>query len=331
MSYGFYKVVDPRSTLGEGLTLSILLFIFVMCAQLRWIVVLTFFSFLSLADESFDKDAQAINVPPPYRIEILATCPPKPDIDADVITLMFDETTSVSSWNHASSVKGLRLHKTAYTVSQNALGDCRGWPFYEAVFAKKYMDWNQQHINGLELLFPAKQLHFQQLYGLSIELKIKSNRSYIPSAKKLRRKLDGLLSSQQITELDDSKISFSLGLFAQGFDDQSTETLNGLVNVTLEPSIHFDKWLRITVPATNMAYFTERNWNETPVDLAQLGLTQIYGFRLNPETSSGKVARNYLGKAFEKNAPDEIFKEMDISIRDISLLLKPKTTKTTKH
>tara|TARA_B110000881_G_C18305850_1_gene379401 strand:- start:63 stop:485 length:423 start_codon:yes stop_codon:yes gene_type:complete len=130
------------------------------------------------------------------------------------------------------------------------------------------------------------------------------------------------LNADQLAELDDNKINFGITIFEAGFNDQSTASFNAHIFLELDQTQYFDQWVKVTIPANSLNFYTEQNWGATTIKAEDFADTTILGLRINPETQAGKVVRHSTNDTFDSNTPPEAFKEMNVAFKKVAFVLK---------
>ncbi|BCE02071.1 hypothetical protein [Marinicellulosiphila megalodicopiae] len=257
-----------------------------------------------------------------YSVELIDQCGVAPEKSVKDFVL-FDQTVNrLTGWSHASNIEGLKLSSDNYSAKVVADSTCNNAATYQNVLVKKYANWDAQHVNGIEPQFSADDIKLEQLESIVLELKVSKNKSSIPSKKQISDLYQSYLNADQLAQLDDNKINFGITIFEAGFNDQSTASFNANIYLELDQADYFDQWVRITIPASSLNYFTEQNWGQTSIDPVEFAQTQVLGLRINPETQTGKVVRASISDTFEANTPTETFKEMNVSFKKVAFILK---------
>jgi len=224
----------------------------------------------------------------------------------------------VGGWNHVNGVgsfENVALESREYAISaKNYLEDpsCDGAKTLQVVLAKKTYDWDKQHANGLESQFPGEELTFGQVESIVLELRIDMSRSVLPQAADYEERYGDLLTPEQLAELDGGKVNLELTLFGSGATaDQPFMNAGTIIEV--DPGQFGDGWIRVKVPREELTFYTEKNYERTPVGEDEHQDLLVKGLRINPETSSGNEVRVYVGDAFDPQGKPELFKEMALS------------------
>ena len=254
------------------------------------------------------------------HIEIIEQCQSQPATENKLV-LFGGDINRLTGWSHAEKVDGLALQAKEYYAETKADASCADATVYQNVLVKKYANWDMQHVNGVEPKLTDQELFLKDINSIVLEFKVSSEGSLIPTNQQIETTFNQHLSAEQLQQLDASQINLGLTLFEKGFDDQSTASFNANVFLSLDPELYFDRWVRVTIPANSLNYYTEQNWAPTSIDAADFADTQIYGLRINPETQQGKVARHFIADSFEANSPNEIYKELNISIKSVEFTL----------
>ena len=263
-----------------------------------------------------------------YTIEILDACPTPTDATNKLI-LFDNDTNRLSGWSHIadgiSEFEGLNLPATTYKINASVNqpdSTCGGNNTAQVVLVKKIGDWDRQHANGIEPQFAQEKITYGQVEQIVIDLKLTSEQSTIPTQAEIAEVFADYLTEEQVKDLDNGKANLSVTLFEKGFNVQSSPSFTGSIIFEIDPELYGDKWIRITIPAENLAYYTEQNYERTAVSFNDYANNELLGLRINPETASGKTVRHYFPETFDSTVP-KLFKEMALSIARVEIHLKP--------
>ncbi|WP_341676604.1 hypothetical protein [Niveibacterium sp. SC-1] len=260
------------------------------------------------------------------HIEILPGCPAPAPAAAPSLILFDDRTDRLSGWSHAGrspELAEMRLPLARYAVapeSRHPEPDCDGATVFETVLVKKYADWDRQHVNGLEPKFAGQGLRFGQVAALVLELRLRRADSAIPDTQTLAADYGAWLDAAQREAWDGGRANLGLTLFEAGYEEQDSPSFTAARIVEIDPATQADRWLRITVPIAALSTYTEQHWMPTPRALADFAEHEVLGLRINPETRSGQVLRNFRNP-LPAEAPEH-FKEMAIELRRVEIRLR---------
>ncbi|BCE02284.1 hypothetical protein [Marinicellulosiphila megalodicopiae] len=266
-----------------------------------------------------------------YSIELINNCGVDvPNISANAYTIMQGETNTLRGWSHirkasdSGEFANVKLEDSDYEISKKQYlenDSCNDVKTHNAVLLKKHSDWDHQHANGFEPKFFDKRLALGNIDKIILDIKINKVGSSIPTVKELTDAYSEYLSKEQIATLDKGKVNLSVAIFEATALNQSMASLNGETFVEIDQDKYFDKWIRVTIDAAKMNYYTELSYTPTDADPADYSDLAIKGLRLNPENNTGDVLRNFITDAWTKQHP-ELFKEISISIKKIEILVK---------
>jgi len=153
-----------------------------------------------------------------------------------------------------------------------------------------------------------------------LELRLRTADSAIPDARTLAADYGAWLDAGQRERWDGSRANLGLTLFEAGYEEQESPSFTAARIIEIDPVTQGDHWLRITVPIAAMNTFTEQHWMPTPRPVADFADHEVLGLRINPETRSGQVLRNFRNP-LPADAPEH-FKEMAIQLRRVEILLR---------
>ncbi|MCO4822418.1 MAG: hypothetical protein KC469_10140 [Flavobacteriaceae bacterium] len=228
-------------------------------------------------------------------------------------------------WNHATSLsdKYSELLKKAndYDPKITAMG---GDLQIDTVLIKKISNWNQQHSNGLKILFNQPELTFGQLEKLSFNLLMDSGASFIPQKEELYQRYKsqievGLINKKWIDELCSEFGYLNITLFGEDHENQAIETVIGNYQLKINISMVNQSSL-IQLPLHSIDFYRQINWQEQSVPLKNIGNTKILGVLITAETSNQKTLRSYLQENFDETIP-ETFIELAININGFKVHL----------
>ena len=153
-----------------------------------------------------------------------------------------------------------------------------------------------------------------------LDIKLHKEGTSIPTIADLQSAYGEILTKEELNTLDQGKANLAVTIFEAMALNQGISSLNADTFIEIDQNKYFDKWIRITIDADKMNYYTELSYNATPADKDDYKDLPIKGFRLNPENNTGNVLRNFVPN-WSKELP-ELFKEMNISIKKIEILVK---------
>ena len=253
-------------------------------------------------------------------------CPPEASGAGFVV---YDASAGpIKGWSHvAERPESFPLAKLAaerYAVDGRSLEsdvDCGGEAVFRTVLVRKMSNWGQQHVNGLEPVFFETPLAVESVEAVVFWIKFNSAESSIADAAALAKHYDGHLEPEQIAALDGGLACISVALLEAGYNEQETETLHAVVYLEFDPATDFDRWLLVTAPVEAFQFGFERRYALRKVEAGAATGRSFVALRINPETSGGIVARNFLGESWDDSVP-ELYKEMSVSLRRIEVRLK---------
>lgn len=189
---------------------------------------------------------------------------------------------------------------------------------FRAILVKRLADWDRQHLNGIEPVFADAAIPVRDFDAIVLEVRFDSARSSLPAPELLASRYGKFLSAGQLAALDNGRAHLGISVFESGYNEHDRSILNAAAIVEFDPARHFDRWLRVTIPAEALAWFFERNYARSPTDRAAQLERALVGLRLNPETRTGLTVRHSLREAFGPQVP-ETLKEMAFAIRRLEI------------
>ncbi len=248
--------------------------------------------------------------------------------ETNPIILYDADHNALDGWSHITSTSGefagLQQPREAYTIgSANRAPDptCGDQPTYQVVLVKKLADWDRQHANGLEPRLPNGELTFGEVDSLILDLKVDSDRTYLPTPAALAVAFGEQLTQAQLAEWESGQVNLGLTLLEPGFNNQAVASYNLGTIVAIDPAQYADQWIRVTISAEALDAYLEENYARTDVDSAEIANHDVIGLRINPETQNGSVLRSYVQDAFDPATPEQ-FKEMGLSLRTVAITRK---------
>lgn len=264
---------------------------------------------------------------PTYAVETIENCGIVAEPSANSLVLFDNNHNLLAGWSHILPGRrpfaNAKQDYAAYQIaSENVLADpsCNDKQTFPVILVKKYGDWDQQHANGIETKFLHENISFGEISEVVLDLKVINEKTSILNAEELKTIYGDYLSDNEISSLDGGNVNLEITLFEQGFDNQNIPSFTASLIVEIDQNKYADQWIRLTIPADNFEYFQEQNWEQTPVALADFSDNLILGLRINPETASGNVVRNFIPDDYDSTVPEHL-KEMAISIKQVEIKL----------
>ncbi len=250
--------------------------------------------------------------------------------DQTTFTIYDSSTGPVKGWSHIVTQPNnfplVVLENDKYAVDASSMvedGSTGAKSVFRTVLVRKMSNWGQQHANGLEPVFFETPLLVEDVQSVTIRLKLNSKDSRVPNLEQLSKHYEGSLSSEQVEALDNGAPCIGLSFFEDGYNDQSVESLNAIYSLEFDSTKDFDKWLEITVKLEDFTFGFEQNYSLREVEQGEVTGRKFVGFRINPETTGGGVARNFIGDKWDDTVP-ELYKELSISLERIEAMTTKK-------
>ncbi|MCJ8313749.1 MAG: hypothetical protein HRU38_16695 [Saccharospirillaceae bacterium] len=266
-----------------------------------------------------------------YSIELINNCGVDvPNISKLAYTIMQDEKNSLRGWSHIRKNNGsgefsaVKLEDDDYKISKDHYQvdeSCNNVKTQGAVLLKKHSDWDHQHANGFEPKFFDNRLMLSNIDKIVLDIKLHKEGTSIPTLKDLKNAYGDILTKEQLNTLDQGKANIAVTIFEAMALNQGTSSLNADKFIVIDQDQYFDQWIRITIDADKMNYYTEISYHATPANKDDYKDLAIKGLRLNPENHTGDVLRNFITDSWTKELP-ELFKELNISIKKIEIIVK---------
>lgn len=269
-----------------------------------------------------------------YEIESVA-CDPASSArgSATAFSPLGGDTYAVTGWSHTSAAEtSLALDPSRYGLiraSYTPDPTCADQNTLEIVLVKRLVDWDRQHMNGIEAFLPRRAVLFSDVTDITLELRLLPELSAIPSPERLTTHFADVLDDEEVRELDTGKVNLELTLFGEKADAERPY-LNAGTIIEIDPAEWADGWVRVTVPAETLDAYTEVAYQRTAAELGDYPELTVRGLRINPESASGRTLRHYQLDDFVLGATPELFKEMAMSIALIEVGHAPlEETRTT--
>lgn len=243
--------------------------------------------------------------------------------------VLFDaETNRLVGWSHINTAVNAYQNAVRETAVYRINADntqpdptCNNQQTFQAILVKKYVNWDQQHANGIEPQFGFENISFGQLDSIVLDLKVESERSHIFTNEQLQAQFGDQMTSDQLQAWENGNVNLAITLFEDGYNQQSTPTFHGSLIIDIDQAQYDQQWLRLTIPAQSLNYYTEMNWERTPAEPTEFADHTILGLRINPETKNGNVLRHYMPEPFDTTTT-EYLKEMGLTISQLAIILK---------
>jgi len=109
-----------------------------------------------------------------------------------------------------------------------------------------------------------------------------------------------------------------LTLFGEGATADQPFMNAGLI-IAVDPEQASQGWVRVQIPREQLTFYTEENYERTPVTDSDWQELTVQGLRINPETANGLTVRHFVLDNFDATAKPELFKEMAITFAVIEV------------
>ncbi|MGL1956723.1 MAG: hypothetical protein OCD00_05335 [Colwellia sp.] len=229
---------------------------------------------------------------------------------------------NISFWNHIATYpddySSIKLSKENYKLQRLSDASCYQSSVLAMTLVKKISDWDRQHGNGIEFSFAQKKLTFAHFEFFKIRMKLKVESSYLPNKKLAQAALSPLMTDEISAELDDSNAYIKFSFYGDDHANNKVSTFYGETIVSIDPTVYGNTWIDISIPLNDLSYFSQKNYQEQAVTLAQIKHELVNGLLIVAETKNGKTLRHYYVDEYPKHAP-EVLKEISIEIDQILL------------
>ncbi len=231
-----------------------------------------------------------------------------------------------SGWNHSTNenaslpVWKLLGHAGVtydFSTSAKVNASCNNIDTLNMVMLKKIADWTHQHSNGFERNILSYGYKFSDIENLTVDIKINSAKTSIPSVASLKTTYASVASSSNIDDLEDGKVNIGIVIY----DGKSSSTWMAKKIIQLDQTLLADQWVRVVIPMKDMKHCLDENYFCADKSFSELGSKTIAGIQFVAETKTGLVLRNAIDKTWTDNVP-ETFKETDLSFKKIEFQLK---------
>ena len=243
---------------------------------------------------------------------------------------MQGESNTLRGWSHVrkdkenGEYKTLKLEDQDYKISKEHYkidDSCNGEKTHKGVLVFKYSDWDRQHSNGFEPKFFDSRLALGNIEKIILDIKINSADTDLPTLDLLHERYDQYITKEQFADFDNAKVNLGISIWEASALNQGIPSLNADLFVEIDQEKYFDKWIRFTIPAQSMNYFTEMSYTPTAANKGDYKDLAIKGLRINPENLKGNQVRNYLLDEWSAEIP-ETFKEISLNIKSVQIIVK---------
>jgi hypothetical protein len=230
------------------------------------------------------------------------------------------DINKLGGWNHTQNFSnefvGLKQQPENYQSDDQSNIDATT---YTTTLVKKLGDWEHQHGNGIIADIHEQPLHYAQISGLVILLKINSKQTYLPTLEQLLAAYADQTSEAELMALDEPNVYLSIALFgAQSKLDKNTFNADYLLK--LDSQTQLDKWLSVFIPVNALSPFIEKDYQEQIMTQTEAQDQPITGLRIMAETASTKVIRNLIPQQFNAMTP-KLFKEIALEIKYLAITI----------
>jgi hypothetical protein len=246
----------------------------------------------------------------------------------------YDATTqnqtpsNLSGWNHINSTAtwaNVAKVPSAYNFPSTAVADagCNNVDTFSMILVKKIANWDQQHGNGFERSnILSAGITFSEVKSITVDLKINSANTIIPTVAALKAiYVPTYVAADKIDSLENGKVYLDITFYEKNVSNEND--FRAKINFEIDQETMKDKWLRVTIPASALYYYSENNYNRTTKPASDLAAVVIKGAIVVAETKRGNTLRNDISSAaWDAATPPETFKEVDVSFKKIELNLE---------
>ncbi len=245
-------------------------------------------------------------------------CTYTPETNTTLVDVLKHPTILLDQgWNHVTNTppwQGLMRSPATYQFSALTpitSANCTGQLALQHSLLKKYVNWEQQHANGLLFASREANITFGNLKGLHLLFRINSTQSNVLSSAQLHQSFSDYLTSEQIDNFDDGRAYVELRLRHQ---DNWVASFN--IPISLE---EFDQWIYLNLAIDQLNVWHNQNYQRVPITLDELTSKHIDSVVLVAETQNRKVLRNFINPLPDI---DEQFKEINLTLKHLWFDLK---------
>ncbi|MES2824315.1 MAG: hypothetical protein V4732_11985 [Pseudomonadota bacterium] len=233
---------------------------------------------------------------------------------------------NLTGWNHINSTAtwaNVSKVPSTYNFPSTTVTDagCNNVDTFKMILVKKIANWDQQHGNGFERsnMF-SEGITFGKVKSITVDLKINSTNTIIPTVDALKAKyVPAYVTADKIDSLENGKVYLDITLYQKNLSSEAD--FRAKINFEIDQATMSDKWLRVTIPASALYYYSENNYTRTDSTADALASISIKGAIVVAETKRGNTLRNDIQGAWVGTTP-ETFKEVDVSFKKIELNLE---------
>lgn len=240
----------------------------------------------------------------------------------------------VEYWNHIAAFPA-QYHrvKSSPDLFYPRINETPEGTFINVSLVKKMANWEQQHSNGLKVLFSSSKvmtkseenITYGDIKALSFQFSLDKNMSYIPSTKQLEQEyaekiVAGLIKKQWFDELVTDYGVLNIKLFGEFHEDQAIETVMANYQLPIESSM-LHSAQHINLPLTYFDFYQQKNWQKQPVSMHQIHKIKVLGMLITAETKNQKTLRNYMQATYTSDMK-ETYIELAVSFNNMALIFK---------
>ncbi len=231
----------------------------------------------------------------------------------------WNHVTSTATWANVSKVP------SAYNLPSTTVADvdCNNVDTFSMILIKKIANWDQQHGNGFErsnMNMLPESITFGKVKSITVDLKINGVNTIIPTVDSLiDTYVPNYVTAGTINALEDGKVNLDITFYEKNVTNSADSRAKVIFEI--DQNTMSDKWLRVTIPASALYYYSENNYSRTDSTVGALASVVIKGAMVVAETKRGNTLRNDIQGAWVDTTP-ETFKEVDVSFKKIELNLE---------
>ncbi|PUA30286.1 MAG: hypothetical protein B0W54_07180 [Cellvibrio sp. 79] len=231
------------------------------------------------------------------------------------------------NWNHVGTVNtppipnewdNITLPAASYNIPGNAAtnSSCNNVDSLNVILVKKIANWHRQHANGFGRKFTSFGHKFSNVENIVLDLKVNSAKTKTHTPAELKTVYTGYLADTSVID------TIEAGKVNLGLTFETSNNLRAAITIEIDQAIYADQWVRVTIPMSSLRYYEDVNFQPASRDASLFSNLVINNLLVVAETRTNAVLRGSIKDWNETTPPPERFKELDISVKKIELMLK---------
>lgn len=247
----------------------------------------------------------------------------------DLLTLNKTKQGKTNTWQHKTGNQKIDSLIVYQTHLANKLAHKLAYKVPQVSLIKKYHDWQQQHVSGVEFILDESP-QFSNVKKLTLSFKLNAELSQSLSRSQLST-FYPKITSDNIAKWDNQDFILSVKLLSAEYKNQATEKyLMAELDIVIPHQANHESVFSFNITPQDLTYYWVENWQRTPIQslsqpsklTSQLTsqpipqpTSRLWAVQLTAETKNHKVARHYI----EAYKQVENYKVIDLSLMKFRL------------